>query len=321
MTCNSTKELYKNDTFAIYKDKVVQGDHTATVISDTEMKSDFHSSYKMPTKKVLDFKFALNGTDNERHPGEDHHLVLSPVNGKQTAPIFTFAETDPKEALYDELLRNDYLENSVELTIQCDMRKVLKDFEELGYFVLFTGEKFYAKDIKGVFLAGSTLPLSWNFSSLINMPEFQLHDPDNDGIYNVKINISKFQTVDDTQFSNHWKLEEDLSYFPQFQSDIPLLNTLYNMSLEEMLLDIESPKCNLQSIVLSIEPEALGERVKTDGDQFIYILKGCIVFCLGDEKINLNEGDFLFFDGKVEHVCENHGKETAVLLGVYLLKE
>ena len=88
-----------------------------------------------------------------------------------------------------------------------------------------------------------------------------------------------------------------------------------------MLLDMESPKCNLQSLVLSIEPRALGEKVKTDGDQFIYILKGCIVFCLGDEKIDLGEGDFLFFDGNVEHVCENPSNETAVLLGVYLLKE
>jgi len=240
VSCNSSQEIYKNDTFAIYKDKVVQGEHTATVISDTEMKSNFRSSYKMPTKKVLDFKFALNGTDNERHPGEDHHLVLSPENGKQISPIYTFSEADPKEAQYDELLRNDYLENSVELTIQCNMRNVLKDFEELGYFILYNGEKFYAKDFKGVFVAGSTLPLSWNFSTLIDMPKFQLQDSDKDGIYEVTINISKFQTVDDTQFSSHWKLEQDLSYFPKFQCDIPLLNSLYNMSLEEMILDIRN---------------------------------------------------------------------------------
>jgi len=63
------------------------------------------------------------------------------------------------------------------------------------------------------------------------------------------------------------------------------------------------------------------EKVKTDGDQFVFILKGNIVFCLGDEKINLSEGDILFFDGNIEHVPENPGNETAVLLAVYLLKE
>ncbi|MCK4983020.1 MAG: helix-turn-helix domain-containing protein [Victivallaceae bacterium] len=89
----------------------------------------------------------------------------------------------------------------------------------------------------------------------------------------------------------------------------------------EMLLDTESSGGNLQTLILNIEPGALREKVKTDGDQFIFILKGSIVFCLGDEKINLSEGDILFFDGNIEHVPENPGSETAVLLAVYLLKE
>jgi transcriptional regulator with XRE-family HTH domain len=89
----------------------------------------------------------------------------------------------------------------------------------------------------------------------------------------------------------------------------------------EMLLDTEISACNLQSFVLSIEPGAIREKVKTDGDQFVFILKGNIVFNLEDEKINLNEGDILFFDGNIEHVPENPGNETAVLLAVYLLKE
>jgi transcriptional regulator with XRE-family HTH domain len=89
----------------------------------------------------------------------------------------------------------------------------------------------------------------------------------------------------------------------------------------EMLLDKDSAGCNLQTFVLSIEPGAVRERVKTDGDQFVFILKGNIVFCLEDEKISLSEGDILFFDGNIEHVPENPGNETAVLLAVYLLKE
>jgi len=89
----------------------------------------------------------------------------------------------------------------------------------------------------------------------------------------------------------------------------------------EMLLDTESSGCNLQTLVLNIEPGALREKVKTDGDQFVYILKGSIVFYLGDENINLSEGDILFFNGNIEHVPENHGNETAVLLVVYLIRE
>ena len=89
----------------------------------------------------------------------------------------------------------------------------------------------------------------------------------------------------------------------------------------EMLLDTESSGCNLQSMILSIAPNAVREKVSTDGDQFIYIIKGDIIFNLGDEKINMTEGDLLFFDGKIEHVPENHGEDTAIMLAVYLLKE
>ena len=89
----------------------------------------------------------------------------------------------------------------------------------------------------------------------------------------------------------------------------------------EMLLDTESLGCNLQTLILNIEPGAVREKVKTDGDQFIFVLKGNIIFYLGDEKINLSEGDILFFDGNIEHVPENPGSEIAILLAVYLLKE
>lgn len=89
----------------------------------------------------------------------------------------------------------------------------------------------------------------------------------------------------------------------------------------EMLLDTESSNCNLQSMLLTIEPGAVREKVTTDGDEFILILKGRVIFQLGDEKIDLNEGDLLFFDGNIEHVPENPGTEAAVLLAVYLLKE
>ncbi|MFP4548710.1 MAG: MGH1-like glycoside hydrolase domain-containing protein [Fidelibacterota bacterium] len=238
MACDSGRELYTNDTFTIFKDKVVQDDYAAEVISDHDMISNFRSDYKMPTKKVLDFKFALNGMDNERHPGEDHHLVLNPVNGRQTSPVYTFAETDPPVAHYDELQRNEYLDENVTLTIRCDMRSVLQSFAEKGFYRLYNGEKFYAKDFKGVFVAGSTLPLNWDFANLIDRPEFRMKDTDQDSIYTVTFDISKYQTVDDTQFNSHWKLTKDITGFPQLDSDIPLLDALYTMSLEELLLDV-----------------------------------------------------------------------------------
>ena len=89
----------------------------------------------------------------------------------------------------------------------------------------------------------------------------------------------------------------------------------------EMLLDTESGSSNLQSMILSIDPGAKREKVTTDGDQFIFILNGEIIFQIGEDSINMASGDLLFFDGSIEHVPENTGSETAVLLAVYLLKD
>ena len=89
----------------------------------------------------------------------------------------------------------------------------------------------------------------------------------------------------------------------------------------EELLDRDISSNNLQVMVLTIDSGAVREKVKTDGDQFIYILKGNITYFLEDEKIDLSEGDALFFSGNLAHVPENHSNETAVLLAVYLLKE
>jgi transcriptional regulator with XRE-family HTH domain len=89
----------------------------------------------------------------------------------------------------------------------------------------------------------------------------------------------------------------------------------------EKLLDTDSSGINLQSMIVTILPGATREKVTTEGDQFILILKGDIDFLLEHEKVVLSEGDFLFFDGNIEHVPQNSTNEPAVLLAVYLLKD
>ncbi|MDE5421938.1 hypothetical protein L3073_06935 [Ancylomarina sp. DW003] len=45
------------------------------------------------------------------------------------------------------------------------------------------------------------------------------------------------KTIKDT---SHWRLTRDISRYPEFESDFPILNALYNMSLEEIELNINS---------------------------------------------------------------------------------
>ncbi len=75
----------------------------------------------------------------------------------------------------------------------------------------------------------------------------------------------------------------------------------------------------IEAFTLTITPESKRQAVTTDGEQFLFLLKGEIDFEYGRETIHIGEGDALFFDGRIPHrpFCRK-GKE-AVLLALYIL--
>lgn len=76
-----------------------------------------------------------------------------------------------------------------------------------------------------------------------------------------------------------------------------------------------------ESVVLTLAPGAKRKPVSTDGDEFIFILEGEIMFKVGNESIELSAGDALYFDGRLPHTPRNQSKSTAELLVIYLLKQ
>lgn len=76
-----------------------------------------------------------------------------------------------------------------------------------------------------------------------------------------------------------------------------------------------------ESFVLILKPGAKRKAVSTDGDEFIFILRGEIQFMVGKENIRLTAGDAFYFDGRVPHVPLNLTKSSAELLVIYLLKQ
>lgn len=76
-----------------------------------------------------------------------------------------------------------------------------------------------------------------------------------------------------------------------------------------------------ESFVLTLEPGAKRKPVSTDGDEFIFMLRGEIQFLIGKEKFLLSAGDAFYFDGRVPHVPLNLTKSSAELLVIYLLKQ
>ena len=76
----------------------------------------------------------------------------------------------------------------------------------------------------------------------------------------------------------------------------------------------------VKAFVLTLDPGARRELTMTDGDEFLFALKGTTELVLADEPVRLEEGDSLFFNGRIPHVPRNVGEGPAVLLVLYFLK-
>ena len=59
------------------------------------------------------------------------------------------------------------------------------------------------------------------------------------------------------------------------------------------------------------------QTVKTDAYEYKYIIKGRVEYLIDNEKYILEEGDSLFFDGRLGHKPSNIGPENAQILVVY----
>lgn len=88
----------------------------------------------------------------------------------------------------------------------------------------------------------------------------------------------------------------------------------------ESLITQNTASSLFESFVLTLKKGAERKPVSTDGDEFLLMLKGKIEFHYGKEKIVLEEGDSMFFNGRIPHVPENIGECEAKFLAIYLLK-
>ncbi|MFY7651519.1 MAG: MGH1-like glycoside hydrolase domain-containing protein [Chitinophagaceae bacterium] len=226
------KPLYSNKQFAVYGNKIVQGKYTAEALSATALKSNYQSPVNLFQPADISFKFAINGRDNEMMAGTDHHFTVNAVNGKAETPLIVFGEPINKVSA-----KKTFLQPETKLTIRLDFRKPLKEMAEKGYFTCYNGTKIYKQDFKGVFIAGNTAPMSWDFDNLHNRKELLLNDTDGDGILETTLILNA--KADKLTTDDSWQLTKDLSAYPSYQSPYLLSDALYKLSLEEMVKAIE----------------------------------------------------------------------------------
>jgi hypothetical protein len=230
-SCKNTDEniLYKSAAFTLYKDKVVQGSNTATILSATHIKSNYRSPASSTFSRLIKYKFSINEKDNELAPGNDHWVV---INNEKESPVVVFGQLpEPAPAA-----PATYLPVNYEYTFRVDMRPVLKQFDEKGFYEAYDGTKIAKADFKGFYIAGAAEPLSWDFVNL-NSKGLQLKDEDKDGIYTITLKFNPYNEEENKE--KEWMLSKDLSQKPSYKSEQPIVDALFNLSLEEALKNIE----------------------------------------------------------------------------------
>jgi hypothetical protein len=230
-SCNHNPPvLYQSSQFTVYTNKVIQGDNLATIVSPTHIISNYKNKASENYSRLITFKFSINEKDNERPSGADHWLL---IGDEHQSPVLVFGQPDaPKPDDPGTKLPVNY-----EYTFRLDMRPVLKQFDEKGYFETFDDTRIAKADFKGVYIAGGALPMTWDF---VNLEEknLVLTDPDGDGIYEIKLVLNPFDPK--SQETKEWNLTADLSAKPSYHSDQPIVDALFNLSEEEGLKNIET---------------------------------------------------------------------------------
>nr|MBD3622362.1 glycogen debranching protein [Sunxiuqinia sp.] len=231
VACNQQAEvLYQSNAFTVYPDKVVQGDFEARVLSPEHIVSNYRSTASETYSRLITFKFSINEKDNEKPSGEDHWLIIE--EGEHASPLIQFGQhNDPNPGDSGTKLPVNY-----EYTFRLDLRHVLEQFNEKGYFEAFDGSRIAKDDFKAVYIAGGAEPLTWDFSNL-DENGLALKDPDEDGIFELTVTLNPFDEQQNDV--KEWKLSEDISMKPSYQSDQPIVDALFNLSLEEAQLNIE----------------------------------------------------------------------------------
>lgn len=222
----------KKQAFTIENDRVLQGNFMALAISDHHISSNYESPANLFQPNEISFKFAINGKDNEMVSGQDHHFIVTTTNGYSETPLITFGKQ-----LVQKSDKKAYLQPNTKFKIRLDAREIVQQIAKQGFYTCFNGTKIYKQDFKGIYIAGGTLPMIWDFDNLVNHESLLMKDPDGDGIYETELILNAKQ--DQKKIAAEWNLSKNTKAFPQFKSEFTLANAIYNMSLEEMIKAVE----------------------------------------------------------------------------------
>lgn len=224
--------LYRNERFSLYADRVVQGPYTGYTTDGRSLRSDYQSPINLEVNPKIYLKFSINGKDNEL-PGKYSMSFVYPDKAKKAVtPVHTWGQKSVDNKTYKHAIPP-----SSALTIRLDLKPVLKAIEKDGYYTCYNGTRIYKEDFHHVCVAGSVLPLNWDYDNLVNNPPAIMKDEDGDGIYTTELILNT--ALPQKQTAQSWSLKKDVSSFPAYRGPFPIIEACYNLALEEMLNAIE----------------------------------------------------------------------------------
>ncbi len=227
------KPLWQTEVYQLFPDSIVQENKlVAKALSATEMVSNYQSPANAYQSAIISFKFSINGKDNEMKPGVNHQFFCTGTNN--TTPLITFGEP-LKE--FNTNAAQPFLLPDTKLTIKVDFTPVINEFNSKGYYTTINGDKIYKEDFKGLYIAGGTAPLMWDFDNLANKEALSLKDADGDGIYETTLLLNS--KIEEKNTAATWKQEKNIEDYSQYQSEHSIANAIYNMSMEEMIKAVE----------------------------------------------------------------------------------
>lgn len=229
-TAEDTDVISSSEQYTVYTDRVVQDDFIATAISPKEIVTNYKSPESSVVSSKVKFRFSLNSRDNELPLGQSHTAL---IGGDEI--LYSFGKVLDAETDLDKTAKGDTLANNTPWTIRVDMRPILKSFAEKGLFVTETNDTIYRDDFKGLWIAGSVEPLTWDFENLYGKHDRRFADR-GDGIFEATLIMHP--KTDHPEDPTGWKIDSIDSRFPSYTSPQILVDAIYNMAIADIASNI-----------------------------------------------------------------------------------
>ncbi|MEI3341502.1 MAG: hypothetical protein V8R52_04440 [Coprobacter fastidiosus] len=182
---------------------------------------------------TIHFKFRSIAVITSPRQVKQHIITLKPQNDTCVSPVILFGE---RYTAIDTNAESIPLPHRTVRTVKADMSSMFQAFKKQGFYKTPTGDIISVFDFKGVYIAGGSEPMTWDFENLYSREGMELSDPDKNGIYEISLTIYTKEPRKENY--SVWSLSADIDAFPQYGSQQLLIDALYRMSLNELLDNI-----------------------------------------------------------------------------------